>query len=380
MKRLLIFIFMMFLFILDVNAKSINDLYNELDNLYLQRDMNSFLSEYETTELSGISFDIEILIESLNEEVNKINKEILEKENKINEYKEDINNFLVYSQISTGENVYLEYLFNSDSYSELIYKYMIVKQLIDYNNNLIDNLTKEMEELNKAKNSINEKITKLNNEREKFRSLELLLKKNNINSSDSISSSLEEDIISIKKEIELYESYGCDRYSDISLCLNVSNNNYFTFPLLKGCVSNEYEVSVNKIHRGIDLACNKEGTNVYSSASGVVASVVNKSSCGGNIVFIYHNINGKNYTTIYAHLLEIKVVPGQVVNSDSIIGTVGGWTTSYINGGYDKCTNGSHLHYSIVEGFHINNYNIYTLNPRYFNTYPDNFDYFYRDK
>ena len=144
MKKLLIFIFMMFLFTLDVNAKSINDLYNELDNLYLQRDMNSFLSEYETTELSGISFDIEILIESLNEEVNKINKEILEKENKINEYKEDINNFLVYSQISTGENVYLEYLFNSDSYSELIYKYMIVKQLIDYNNNLIDNLTKEM--------------------------------------------------------------------------------------------------------------------------------------------------------------------------------------------------------------------------------------------
>ena len=79
MKKLLIFIFMMFLFILDVNAKSINDLYNELDNLYLQRDMNSFLSEYETTELSGISFDIEILIESLNEEVNKINEEILEK-------------------------------------------------------------------------------------------------------------------------------------------------------------------------------------------------------------------------------------------------------------------------------------------------------------
>ena len=150
MKKLLIFIFMMFLFILDVNAKSINDLYNELDNLYLQRDMNSFLSEYETIELSGISFDIEILIESLNGEVNKINKEILEKENKINEYKEDINNFLVYSQISTGENVYLEYLFNSDSYSELIYKYMIVKQLIDYNNNLIDNLTKEMEELNKG--------------------------------------------------------------------------------------------------------------------------------------------------------------------------------------------------------------------------------------
>lgn len=243
---------------------------------------------------------------------------------------------------------------------------MIAKQISNYNNQMIEEVDKEIIELNKKKEDINNKINKLNNERNKYRELELILKSVSLLDSDSINSGIDEDITSIKKEIALYESLGCSRYMDISICLNIKGSNELTYPLEKGCVSKDYLYN----HKGIDLACNGEGTNVYSAASGVVSSITYRSAYGGNIVYIYHIINGKRYTTIYGHLLDILVNVGDVVDSNTVIGLVGGESTAYINGGYDKNTTGAHLHYAVIDGFHVNDFSSYTLNPRYFNTYP----------
>ena len=118
------------------------------------------------------------------------------------------------------------------------------------------------------------------------------------------------------------------------------------------------------------MSCNLEGTEVYSASKGVVSMIVNRATYGGNIVYIYHIINKKRYTTIYGHLLEIKVKEGDIVDSNTVIGLVGGESTAYINGGYDKGTNGPHLHFVVVEDFHTTDFNIYTLNPRYIYDYP----------
>ena len=120
----------------------------------------------------------------------------------------------------------------------------------------------------------------------------------------------------------------------------------------------------------MDLSCNNEGTTVYASGRGVVGEILKRTSCGGNIIFIYHNLNGEKYTTIYGHLLEINVSPGQVVDENTIIGKLGGESTAAINGGYDKCTNGAHLHYAISEDYHTYDFGIYTKNPRLFQKYP----------
>ena len=92
---------------------------------------------------------------------------------------------------------------------------------------------------------------------------------------------------------------------NLNTCLNIRKSNKLNYPLNKGCVSKDYDISS---HKGIDLACNKEGTEVYSTANGIISSITYKSSCGGNVVYIYHNINGKPYTTIYGHLLEVKSI------------------------------------------------------------------------
>jgi len=102
-------------------------------------------------------------------------------------------------------------------------------------------------------------------------------------------------------------------------------------------------------HYGIDIA-NAEGTPVYAAADGQTFSVVNgcpdasvNRSCGGrfgNRVFITHVIDGKVFTTIYAHLSQVFVSNGQYVRKGQQIGTIGNTGDSY----------GSHLHFEVHPG------------------------------
>ena len=94
---------------------------------------------------------------------------------------------------------------------------------------------------------------------------------------------------------------------DVNRCNGVSAVDGWTYPLKSGCVTSEYTGSTPREdwsggggHFGIDLACVGEGTNVYPAADGVVARMVYKASCGGNMLYINHNVKGKNYTTVYS--------------------------------------------------------------------------------
>lgn|SRR5699024_5141537 len=95
---------------------------------------------------------------------------------------------------------------------------------------------------------------------------------------------------------------------------------------------------VGKMHHGIDLGIHRQP--VYSSASGVVFSTSPKSGYG-NTVLITHIIDGRTYTTLYAHLESVSVSPGQVVSQGDRIGTSGNTGGS---------STGHHLHFEIHEG------------------------------
>lgn len=375
MKKKVLLAIIIILLIPRVSAKKIDDLYKELDLLESQKNIYNYLSKEDINNLLNNSLDIELIVDTLTEEVNNINIEITKKEEEINKLNKEIDNIIVFNQISKGENIYLEYIFDASSYSDMIYRYMISEQLSKHNSSLIETKNKEIEELNTKKEELSSKIAKLNNERDKYKELNIILKSVNHLNKDSITSTIDQDIINIKKEINLYQNMGCTRNMDIDICLNIKDGKSFTYPLNKGCVSKNYNIN----HKGIDLACNLEGTNVYSASLGVVSMVVNKSTYGGNIVYIYHIIDKKKYTTIYGHLLEIKVKEGDIVDSSTVIGLVGGESTAYINGGYDKSTNGPHLHFVVAEGHHTIDFNIYTINPNFINEYPPLLEgYFYR--
>ena len=99
------------------------------------------------------------------------------------------------------------------------------------------------------------------------------------------------------------------------------------------------------MHNGVDIGGNSTGTKVFSAAAGKVNKVVNKSSCGGNMVYIQHTVNGKKYRTVYMHLHTIKVKVGDIVTANTQIGTVGGGES------YDACSTGPHLHFGLLKGW-----------------------------
>lgn len=99
---------------------------------------------------------------------------------------------------------------------------------------------------------------------------------------------------------------------------------------------------VKSLHQGIDVAL--AGTvPIYAAASGEVSRVYKDGAFGtyGNVVFIKHVINGKNYETVYAHLRSYSVKVGQKVISGQQIGIMGN-----TDGGSGRST-GQHLHFEI---------------------------------
>ncbi len=104
-------------------------------------------------------------------------------------------------------------------------------------------------------------------------------------------------------------------------------------------------------HRGIDVA-NSSGTPILAAGHGVVQRT-GVLGTYGNIIMIKHSVNGKIYTTLYAHLSSINVSSGQVVSKGQVIGKMGNTGRS----------SGPHLHFE----FHIGGWTAYgnsVVNPR----------------
>ncbi len=92
---------------------------------------------------------------------------------------------------------------------------------------------------------------------------------------------------------------------------------------------------VKKMHLGCDMKA-PMGTPVLAAGAGQVEKVmIHKRGYGKHIIIAHDSI----YTSMYAHLSEILVEEGQMVEAGDIIGKVGSSGTSY----------GPHLHYEILK-------------------------------
>ena len=70
------------------------------------------------------------------------------------------------------------------------------------------------------------------------------------------------------------------------------------------------------------------------------------------MLYINVNVNGEKYTTYYYHLLNFNVNVGDIVTQNTILGWVGGYSTSTQYGGYDYCTTGAHRHFGVAKGYY----------------------------
>ena len=344
------------------NAKTLKELRSELAGLKnkksnIDNEKSMTQSEINSANKNIINAKNEISINQ--DKIEQSKKDIIALNEEIDKTNESIKKTLIAHQLSDGSNVYLEYVFDAKSYEELIYRYAVVEQIIDYNNEQIEkyndlikqneqlqaDLAKREEELNIQIENLSKQISSLGSRLEQI-------------SEDVMD--IEDEIKSTQELIDYYARLGCGEDQDLNSCVSIKGDTSYRIPVTKGTITSYYGYRINpltgsgtKFHNGIDIGGNAEGTNVYATANGMVGKIIRKASCGGNMVYIFHTINGKQITSLYEHLLTINVEIGDQVTSNTVVGTIGGGSGT---SSWESCSTGPHLHFTLATGWYGKTY------------------------
>ncbi len=347
------------------NAKTLGELKNELASLRskkAQKDNEKKLTQGQIASSNQSILNARNEINVNQGKVEQAKEDIVALNKDIDDTKESIKKTMSTYQLTDGSNVYLEYVFDAKSYEDLVYRYAIVEQIIDYNNEQIDKYNDLIEkneqlqvdlanrevELNKQIDELGNKIESLGDKLEQI-------------SEDTMD--VQDEINSTQELINYYKNLGCKDDQDLNECVSIKGDTGYMRPLNRGVITSYYGYRTNplsgsgtKFHSGIDIGGNSEGTNVYATANGMVGKIIRKASCGGNQVYVFHTINGKQVTSMYMHLLTINVSLGDQVTSGTVVGTVGGGRGTF---GWERCSTGAHLHFTLANGWYGKTYLTY---------------------
>ena len=181
MKKKILIIFIMIMLVIPsykVEAKTLQDLKNELSSLEKKYEENKNKKDLTDAEITKLSKEINTIVANINSIKNDIKaseNEIVKSNEEIQNKSEETDELLKFLQISSGENVYLEYLFQAESYTDFIYRYSIVSQLTEYNTNLMDELKLLIANLEKKKTELSSKKTNLDNQNKELSSKKIFL-------------------------------------------------------------------------------------------------------------------------------------------------------------------------------------------------------------
>lgn len=365
MKKKVLFILcfmLLFSFLLmpqNLEAKTLRSLYNELEQLKQKKaiqDKAKYENENAKKNTNSEIYSSTKEIEDCERKIEEAKQKIIELNADIVKKQEEIDELMRALHKSNSGNDYLEYVFGATTITEFIYRTAVVEQLSKYNEEKISEMYNLIEENKQAQIDLDNRKKELE---VLIVQLQDKLKKINAELSEisEIQIDLAAQIKAQEESIKYYKDLGCGMDEDISKCVTIPYASGFTRPLVSGRVTSNFGYRIHptkgtySFHNAVDIGGNPEGTPIYASAAGVVAAKVNKSSCGGNGLYIHHSINGVKYTTQYLHLLKFNVNVGDIVTTNTIIGYVGGSTTK----SYDKCTTGAHLHFAIGSGWYLGN-------------------------
>ncbi len=339
-------------------ASTIRELREELAKLQSEKKANENEKASSKTEIKNKTAAINNAYSEIEVAKNKIEEakiKIAESEEEIASLTEETKELMALMQITSGENAYMDYISESGSMTDMIMRLSAVDQITDYNRGKLEKLEALIKENEQLKVDMANYQVELNNNIESYEKRINALDQR-LAELDELADSIDDQIKNQKSLIDYYVNLGCKEDQNLQECVSIANNAGWLKPLKKGKVSSLWGYRVHpvsgtyKLHNGIDLAGNSEGTPVYAAAAGTVAAITKRSSCGGNKVYVHVYVKGQAYTTYYFHLLSINVNVGDKVSTDSIIGTVGGGSQTR---SYDKCSTGAHLHFGVAKGFYL---------------------------
>lgn len=346
------------------NAKTLKELKAELEAYKKKVNDNSANQKKTSSEINAARNAIssaESEIEANQKKIDEAKKKIEELNVEIAETEEEIKDLLRSYEVASGDNNYLEYIFGATSISDFIIRCSISEQLANYNDDLITDYENKIDENEKLQKELADREIALNNKiAEKEKAIASL--GNQLSVYEEEAQDLKKQLAAVEESVNYYVKAGCKDNDLLATCVNLMTDTGFVRPLNKGTRTSNFGYRyhptqhVYKLHSGVDIGGNPEGTNVYSIANGKVGMILRKQSCGGNMVYVYHNINGQLYTSTYMHLLSVNVKVGDAVTSKSVIGTVGGGSRTP----WDSCSTGAHLHLSLAKGWYGQTYVSYS--------------------
>lgn len=377
----LILLISIFLINVDVSAKTLGQFKKELSQTEEKYEKNQLDKAKTEEEIAATKQKINDLSQEkikTAEEIDKLNKELEQLALDIEKMQKELKSIMNYYQLSNTNSLYMEYVFNADSMTDFIYRLAISEQLSRHRKNTIDKYNKLIEETKKKVSELSKKQVELNKLEEELAKQMSRLGENLSTISDA-AIDIQDEIKSLKSKIREYEDkYKCKDNEDVKDCEDryykslgqggMPSAAGFYRPLTWGITTTNFGYSPyhGTTHYGMDISAN-HGTNVYPVADGRVVHITYKSSCGGNMLFIGHTVNGVRYTSAYYHLSSVNVKVGQIVSHNDVVANTGGvpWIETW-----DKCSSGGHLHLQMATGIYMQDYMWYSnfqarsFNPR----------------
>ena len=368
---ILLILLAVFIIPVNTNAKTLKQLEDEVNKFTadLESKNNQIAAnDAEVAEIKKKIADYENQISSIKSETEVLEQEIDESNKEIAEKSEQSKSLFQYLQVSEGENAYVEYIFGATDVTDMVYRMAIVEQLTEYNEQVMDDLTKLIEDNKQRK----EELAVKNQELEKLTD-ELEAEQSKINAETAAIKdampSVEKQKEEAEKQLAYYKKLGCGENEDITSCeMRVNGNSVpsasgFYRPMVSGYVTQNW---MNAGHLGIDLSNTNKTIEIYPVASGVVFAKY-YDTYGALVLKIRHNVNGRYIYSTYAHLSAWYVNVGDVVTPDTVIGKMG-------NTGYSF---GAHLHLELTTcdwhaggGCTWATYQKSTINPRQYIGFP----------
>lgn len=327
---------------------------------------NKNKAQKERAELEAKNKELNKEIEALANDINALNSDIYEKEqqikaneNRIKELDEEIekNDELLKTRLRVmyeqGTMSYIEILFSSGGFSDMLLRFEMVTQLYEHDMKLIDELNQNRTEAKEAKEKIESDKEKIVEERD------VLLEKqavfdSKVSENNSQVAKLKEDEAYYAKMQKEHEQAAQAILNEINASKSGSSGSTATvvssgsgklgLPCYEGAhVTSEFGSRILRgqpnYHTGIDFAVST-GTPVLAAADGVVLASGWRGSYG-NCVTIDHG----DMVTLYAHNSALNVTAGQRVVRGQQIAAAGSTGNS----------TGPHIHFSvIINGQYVN--------------------------
>ena len=244
-KLLLVFLLTLFVTMTPVivsansNAKTLKELRNELQQLKnkkAQQDANKNATKSKINNAKNDIGNKRTEIETNTKDIADATAESEELTVEIEEGKEKLDKLMSVYQIASENNTYLEYIFDSKTYDDLVYRSALSEQLMDYINESIESWNDKIEKNDALKVELAEKSKQLESD---ISSLSSSIDQwgTYLNKLEEGSVSIKEDISSTEELIKYYTSIGCGENEDLEKCASVKGDTRFIRPLKKGTLT-----------------------------------------------------------------------------------------------------------------------------------------------